>query len=321
MKKLSAFVLLLLTIFIGIYFAYSLKAPGSENKKEIIIINSDSPDAAALELEDKGFIKSFNAFNLAYKFKGSNKIEPGGYYLSKNMNSLKVIEELNKGPALKSITFPEGLRKEQIGERLQKLLNWDNEEIAEWNNVYSENNTDYKEGVYFPDTYLIPIDETPTQVANRMIANFNEKFEPYFDKFTEKNIKWTTALKIASLIEREAGGPSDMKLISGVIWNRLNRGEKLDIDATIQYAKGKTNGQWWSLVTGNDIQNIDSPYNTYKYRGLPPTPIANPGLTSIEAVLNPQETDCIFYLHANSRQIHCSITYEEHLENIDKYLN
>jgi UPF0755 protein len=321
MKKLFALAFLALIIFIGIYFTYSLKAPDNSAKQEIVIINSESPDAAALELEDKGFIKSFNAFNFAYKFKGNKKIEPGGYYLSKNMNALKVIDELNKGADLKSITIPEGIRKEQIGERLQKLLGWSDEELDQWNSLYSDSNTDYKEGVYFPDTYLIPVNETPTQVANRMIGNFNDKFAPYFDKFAEKNIKWTTALKIASLIEREAAGEHDMKLISGVMWNRLNNGERLDIDATIQYAIGKRNGQWWSRVTGEDIRDTNSPYNTYKIKGLPPTPIANPGLTSIEAVLNPEETDCYFYLHDRSRQIHCSVTYEEHLENIDKYLN
>lgn len=321
MKKLSALVLLVLFIFSFIYFAYLLKSPGNSSKEEIVIINSESSDAAALELEDKGYIKSFNAFNIAYKLKGNKKVEPGGYYLSKNMNSLKIINELNDGPDLKSITIPEGIRKEQIGERLQKLLGWNDQELEEWNNLYSENNTDYKEGVYFPDTYLIPVDEKPTQVANRMIGNFNQKFNPYFEKASEKDIRWTTVLKIASLIEREAGGTSDMKLISGVIWNRLDQGEKLDIDATIQYAKGKTNGQWWSRVTGEDIRNIDSPYNTYKYRGLPPTPIANPGLSSIEAVLDPEDTDCLFYLHDRSRQIHCSVTYKEHLENIEKYLN
>ena len=116
-------------------------------------------------------------------------------------------------------------------------------------------------------------------------------------------------------------GPSDMPLIAGVIWNRLENDQRLQLDASIQYAKGKIDGQWWSVVTGTDIKNIDSPYNNYKYSGLPPTPIANPGLKAIDAVLNPTKTDCIFYLHDRSREIHCAVTYEEHLENIEKYLN
>ena len=95
----------------------------------------------------------------------------------------------------------------------------------------------------------------------------------------------------------------------------------LEIDATIQYAKGKSNGKWWSIVTPSDIKTIDSPYNTYEHKGLPPHPIANPGLSAINAALNPKETNCIFYLHDRNRMIHCAVTYQEHLKNIEKYLN
>ncbi len=320
MKKRLLIILSLIVISLLAIFLNPFRAPGKSDKTEILIIDGDSPDAAAIKLENKGLIRSFTAFNIAYKIKGENKIKPGGYYLSKNMSNWQIINALNDGPDLILITFPEGLRKEQIGERLKEALNWSNSQLNEWNNIYTENNTDYQEGVYFPDTYLIPVNESPLQIANRMINNFNEKLSPYFEKFEQKNIKWTTAIKIASIIQREAGGPSDMPLISGVIWNRLNSGQRLDMDATIQYALGKRNNTWWSVVKGNDIRNTDSPFNTYNHSGLPPHPISNPGLSAIEAVLNPTETDCIFYLHDRSRQIHCSITYEEHLKNIDKYL-
>lgn len=321
MKKIFGLIFLIVILTIGFYFLNPFKAVGGNNQKEIIMLESESPDAAAIKLEDEEYIRSFTAFNFLYRLIGNEKIDKGGYYISKDMNTYAIIKELNNGADLKSITFPEGLRKEQIGERLQKLLKWDQEELDEWNSIYANENTDLKEGVYFPDTYLIPVNETPTQVAQRMISNFNDHFKPYMEKFTEKNIKWTTALKIASLIQREAGGESDMKMISGIIWNRLEDNHKLQLDASIQYAKGKTGDQWWPVVTGTDIRNIDSPYNNYKYLGLPPTPIANPGLAAIDAVLNPEETDCFFYLHDRSRQIHCSRTYEEHLENIEKYLN
>lgn len=321
--KLLIFLLILFfgSLFILAYFFNPFAAVGTDSKKQIVIIRSESPDSVAKELEDSGFIKSFTAFNIAYSIIGNNEIEPGGYYLAKNMNSFEILTELNNGADLKFITFQEGLRKEQYGERLQKLLGWSDEELNEWNNLYSDTNTEYFEGVYFPDTYLIPVNETPSQVAERMISNFNEKFEPYQEQALEQDIKWTTVLKIASLIEREAGSKSDMPIISGVIWNRLDEGQLLQVDASIQYAIGKRNGEWWSVVTGTDIKNTDSTYNNYLYKGLPPTPIANPGLNSIDAVLNPEDTDCIFYLHDRNKQIHCSITYEEHLDNIDKYLN
>jgi UPF0755 protein len=180
--------------------------------------------------------------------------------------------------------------------------------------------TDYVEGVYYPDTYLIPVDETGAQVAKRFIDRFNEKFAPYAQKFLDADIRWVTALKIASLIEREAGALADMKLISGIIWNRLNTNMLLQIDATMQYTREKKpDGSWWGGIDLAQMKS-DSPYNTYVYKGLPPTPICSPSITSIEAVLNPEETECLYYLHDKSRQIHCAKTYAEHKENIKLYL-
>jgi UPF0755 protein len=313
---------LLVILAIVTYFSFSIfSAPEDASKEEVFVIDSEDTDALSLSLEDKGFIKSFVAFNLALKLKGINSIESGGYYLSKDMSSWEIINNIKRGPKLKWVLVPEGIRKEQIGERLQKTLGWDEEELKKWNEVYTTSDPDFIEGVYFPDNYLIPIDEPGDEIAKRMIRNFNDKVGPYFDDFEKQNTKWTTAIKIASIIEREAAGPSDMPLIAGVLWNRLLANQKLDIDATIQYAAGKRDGNWWSRVTGEDIRTINSPYNTYKFSGLPPTPISNPGLTSILAVLNPEETDCFYYLHDSSREIHCSKTYEEHMEKIDIYLN
>ncbi|MBI2621185.1 MAG: endolytic transglycosylase MltG [Candidatus Levybacteria bacterium] len=321
MKK----VILLLIIFLAVlgllfYFLSLLLPTGKSDKVEIVILKTQRGDSTALVLEEKGFIRSFAAFNVAYIILGSPKIEEGGYYFSKNMSTWKIIDELADGPDLKEVVITEGLRKEQIGERLGKVLGWTDEELDKWNNVYTEMKPEYTEGVYFPDTYLIPVKESGPLVAARMINNFNEKFAPYFEQAAAKNIKWTTVLKIASLIEREAAGREDMSLISGIIWNRLENNQRLDIDATIQYAIGKRSGNWWSRVSGSDIRNTDSVYNTYKYSGLPPTPIANPSLSAIKAALNPRQTECFYYLHS-SGQIYCSVTYEEHLENIKKYLN
>ena len=111
-----------------------------------------------------------------------------------------------------------------------------------------------------------------------------------------------------------------MALISGVIWNRLLNDQPLEIDATVQYARGNAGSGWWAPIKASDIDNIDSAYNTYKNTGLPPTPISNPGIDAIEAALNPESTECFYYLHDNDRQIHCAITLEEHEENIEKYL-
>jgi len=111
-----------------------------------------------------------------------------------------------------------------------------------------------------------------------------------------------------------------MHLISGIIWNRLNTGMPLQIDATMQYTRGKNSeGSWWGSVDIREKQS-DSPYNTYLYKGLPPTPICSPGIDYIEAALNPEPTDCLFYLHDSTGQIHCAKTYTQHKLNILKYL-
>jgi UPF0755 protein len=165
------------------------------------------------------------------------------------------------------------------------------------------------------------VDEAPEAVAKRFVDHFNEKFAPLADAYVAKNIKWTTGLKIASLIGRESGGAGDMKLISGIIWNRLNQGMPLQIDATMQYTHGKRpDGTWWGPVDLKEKQS-DSPYNSYVYKGLPPAPICSPTIEVIEAALNPEDTDCLFYLHDRTRQIHCAATYAVHKANIEKYLN
>ena len=109
-----------------------------------------------------------------------------------------------------------------------------------------------------------------------------------------------------------------MNLISGIIWNRIFKGMKLQIDATLQYAKGSEEAGWWREVTSED-KKIKSSYNTYLHIGLPPSAIANPGLNAITAAYNPQKTKCMFYLHDKNRNIHCAVTYEEHKKNIEKY--
>lgn len=323
MKKIGILLLIFVAFLLSIFLINPFSAPSADKRTQIVSFDGDpSFEEVALKLREGGFIKSFSAFDFAIGLRGDkSKIKEGGYYLSKNMDTWQIISELNNGPKLIWVSIPEGLRKEQIGELLQSALGWSDEELKNWDDKYTAMKYDYIEGVYFPDTYLIPKDESGLEIANRMISHFNEVFAPYFDQFAKKNIVWTTGLRLASIVQREAASSEDMPLISGILWNRLLAGQKLDIDATVQYAKGKVDGKWWPVITGADIQSIDSPYNTYKYTGLPPHPISNPGIAAIDAVLNPTDTKCLYYLHDHSRQIHCSVTYAEHLKNIEKYLN
>ena len=282
---------------------------------------SENFDAAAA-LKKQGFVRSEW---LTRMILAGQSPEPGGYRLHTNMWVWQVTKTVSSPPPLVWVTFAGCFRREQMGEMLAQALSWDQKKSDEWNSAYKTLGVDYEEGVYYPDTYLLPTDESGAVIAKRFIDHFQEKFAPLSQQFLDANIRWVTALKIASLIEREAGGVSDMKLIAGIIWNRLNTGMRLQIDATMQYTRGPSAGSgatrnWWGSIDLSEMQR-DSPYNTYLYTGLPPTPICSPSITSIEAVLHPEETDCLYYLHDKNREIHCTKTYAEHLKNIELYLN
>lgn len=315
-------VLAVIGLFSLIYFL-SFGAPQSQSsKEEVFIVALKSSESTTInKVKAQGFIRHTWAFNLALTIKGKhNKIEPGGYFLSQNLNVWQIVDKLTNSPTMKWVVIPEGLRKEEIGEILAKTLNWSTDDLDKWSTTYTAMKFDYLEGVYFPDTYLIPIKESGLDISKRMINRFNEKFAPYLDQFSQQNIVWTTGLRLASVVQREAAGKQDMPLVAGIMWNRLLKDMNLEVDATVQYARGKTDKGWWTPIKASDITEIDSPYNTYKYKGLPPHPIDNPGISAIEAVLNPTTTDCLYYLHDSNRQIHCAVTYEEHQANVEKYL-
>ncbi len=316
------FFVLLLTLVSFILWVRFLGPPGGTNQTEVFVVPQQVfYDVTAESLMDLKFIKSAKAFTfLLDNFTKPAEIKPGGYKLSRNMNAWQVMKKITGEIDLAWITISFCPRKEQVGEKLATALKWDKDKLDAWNNLYKNDNPEYFEGVYYPDTYLIPVDETPVQVAQRFIGHFNEKFAPFTDGFVAKDIKWTTGLKIASLIAREAGGVRDMKIISGVIWNRLDTDMRLQIDSTMQYTLGKReDGSWWGPVSLKEKKN-ESPYNTYLHEGLPPTPICSPNIDAIDAALNPQETDCLYYLHDSAKEIHCAITYEGHLSNIKIYL-
>ena len=318
---ISSVTLLILAGLFAVQYLF-FGAPQLQEKKEVFTIGLKQNESQILDkLKDQGFIKNKIAFNIVLSVKRKhNAMQPGGYNVSKNLNARQLAEKLTAGPDMKWVVIPEGWRKEQIGELLAKTFSWSDEDLDKWNTSITRMKIDYIEGTYFPDTYLIPTGDSGFDMAQRMTRNFDEKFAPYVAQFAQENIKWTTGLKLASLIQREAAGKDDMPLIAGILWNRLNSDMNLEIDATVQYARGKTDTGWWAPIRADDIRNIDSPYNTYKNKGLPPYPIDNPGLEAIEAVLHPVQTDCLFYLHDNDRQIHCAKTMEEHQANIDKYL-
>jgi len=313
-KKIAIFGGITLAIGIAVFiFLYQFSAPQKGVEEKRIVINLTTTGAEFIpKLKEQGYIRNEWAFNFVLKVKGwQGKIEPGGYKISKGMDVWLLADTLVNHPYQKWVVIPEGLRKEEIAGMVQEKLGWaevEERRFLSW----------AKEGYLFPDTYLLNLDYTGEEVAKRMKNQFNEKVADLFKEAKEKNIRNDTLIVLASLVQREAANEDEMPLITGVIWNRWLKDMKFEIDATIQYALG-TSENWWPIVKPENYK-LDSPYNTYFHKGRPPTPICNPGLAAIDAVINSEETEYLYYLHDSERQIHLAKTYEEHQANIEQYL-
>jgi len=264
-------------------------------------------------LEQEKLIRSSLAFQfLATKLGISRKIQAGDFRLNPEMSAEEIAKELTHGSLDRWVTIIEGLRREEIAEKLGEsgLEKFDKEEfLQESKNL---------EGKLFPDTYLFPKEADAKKIMEILTKNFQKK--------TPQPTK--EVLILASVIEREARHSEDRPIVAGILLKRLEEGWPLQADATVQYAVATAHcslltadcQEWWPKNLTKEDLKIKSPYNTYLYQGLPPGPICNPGLASIEAVLNPQKTDYWFYLSDTQGIIHYAKTAEEHQENIEKYL-
>lgn len=173
------------------------------------------------------------------------------------------------------------------------------------------------EGYLFPDTYLLKPDASAGEIIDKLLSNFQARLPAdYRGRVASRGLTLHQAITVASLVEREAVVDEERPLIASVIYNRLAAGQPLEIDATVQYALGQP-GAWWPKLVGIDLRAVASPYNTYATPGLPPGPIANPGLASIEAAANPADTNYLYYraLCDGSGRHAFAATYEEHLAN------
>ncbi len=238
-------------------------------------------------------------------------------WLVKNLNPWRFYQNL-ANPSSREIFLDSGLRKEEVAAVFGQELKWTPTQKTNFITLDRKLDNKNLEGYYGPGTYIMPVGATPTDAYKAIMNKFNGDVISEYSSSTAEIINMDLALKIASIIEREAAGKADMRIISGVIWNRIFSEMSLDMDATLQYVKGNANNGWWPRVNPED-KFINSPYNTYKNKGLPPTPISNVSLAAINAALNPRKTNCFFYLHDRHGLIHCSTTYAEHLANIKKY--
>ena len=267
------------------------------------------------KLDKEGFIKSSFAFKLYVQITGSaKKIQAGEYRLSPGYSLFKIVSELTKGPVGVWITIPEGLRREEIAYKFAESL--DKEDKPAFIKEFLQTSLG-QEGYLFPDTYIFLKTTQAQGVVQKMRATFEIKVGTEITK---------EQLVVASLVERETKTNEERPTVAGIIYKRLKAKWPLQIDATLQYAVADVRCQmsdvrceWWTPPTREDLE-INSPYNSYKLTGLPPTPIASPGLSSIKAAIYPEESDYWFYLHDSKGVIHFARTIEEHNANIRKYL-
>jgi UPF0755 protein len=264
----------------------------------------------ANSLKEEGLIKDPVVFFLLVKRAGADKeIQAGDFRLNPSMDAHEVLDNLRHGILDIWVTVPEGLRAAEINEILKKNLpSYD----ASWGNELEKH-----EGYLFPDTYLIPKDAD----INMVVTMFRNNFDKRYETLNAGSLSQDKIVRIASLIEREARKAEDRPLVASVIDNRLNIGMKLDIDATIQYALGyqQNEKRWWKRSLTNEDKLLNSPYNTYRVTGLPPRPIANPGMASLRAAINPANTPYFYYITDKNGVNRYATDLEGHNANIEKY--
>lgn len=290
---------------------------GSSKQVTVQIPRGASAGTIARILAEHGVVRSALGFSVLARATGkSGSLKPGAYMLSPSMRPYVVLDKLARGDVCgRWVTFPEGFTARQMGERLEAENLGKSEKFSRL--AYyggSSFRTDFAhpgpslEGYLFPDTYLVPIGQSEEEVIREMLECFRRKVaEPLAEDIASSGMSLHEVITLASLIEREAKIPEDRPLISAVIHNRLRRNMRLEIDATVLYALGRHKER----VLYSDL-DVDSPYNTYRYAGLPPGPIANPGLASIRAALHPASVDYLYYVARRDGSHIFSRTFGEH---------
>jgi cell division protein YceG involved in septum cleavage len=304
----SAMIVFLLQSKIHIFNQINVQAPTEE-----VIQFPVSVDKYAKTITENPTVDTFLSGSIANKSNSSDNwwnqvaavFSTNGWY--QNLAS----------PVSRIIVIWPGERKEEVTKNIGDILGWNKDERLEFQSLIDTTFPIMLEGKYFPDQYVTHKKATPDDINLLIQESFQKEILSRYTPEVERSIPLEEALIIASLLEREASDFNNMREVSGVIWNRLFIDMPLQLDATLQYVRGSNNYEpkWWPIVKPRD-KFINSPFNTYQNKGLPPAPIASPSAEAILAALNPIVTDCIFYFHTSDRGYHCSENYEEHVRKL-----
>ncbi|PZR52750.1 endolytic transglycosylase MltG [Xylanimonas oleitrophica] len=268
-------------------------------------------------LVESDVVASVGAFTSAFSQNPqASQIQPGTYQLLTQMRASDAVAALVKNERIETrVTIPEGFTAEQVLERVASVTTITRDEldaaIADPASIglpaEAQGNV---EGWLFPATYTVQPGDDATSLLSAMVARTVAELDGLGVAPDQREI----VLNKASLVEREAKYAPDRPKMARAIENRLERGQRLEIDAAVAYGLGKSG----TALTRADTQDPDNPYNTYRHGGLPPTPIANPGAASVEAVVNPAEGDWLFWVAVNldTGETKFATTYEEHLQYV-----
>lgn len=335
-KAIKIFLIVVIVFLVAIFNFYnkSIKTPVAKEGEVVLFSVSpgDGVKKISADLADKGLIGSRLFFNIYITRSGLEKnIQAGIYELSPTMSAEKIVKILSAGEAVsneRSVKAIEGWSNRDLAVYFEKEGLFPREEFMALVKDKKRFEEDFyflqeipvaydMEGYLFPDTYNIFSDATADDVVYKMLSNFDKKVTLEMRQEVERKEKTLyEVITLASIIEKEVRSQEDMEIVSGIFHNRLEIGQPLQSCATLAYVLGENKARY----TIEDTQ-VDSPYNTYQNSGLPPGPIANPGLRAIKAAIYPAETDYNFFLSASDTgETVFSRTLEEHNLNKAKYL-
>ena len=315
-------------ILFSVFYFNGLKPVGSDINFELKIEKGEGLKEIAAALSQARIIRSITVFKLYAIFTGkAQHFKAGVYQLNGRLSVTEITNLLVKGVNQEVyVTIPEGLTLKEIDQVLSSaniiskgsLVNFDFKNSGLAKTYSCLKGIDSLEGFLYPDTYRFKISSSVEETAKKFFDNFQNKVWP----LVSQNDNWYQILILASILEKEVPAFDDRQLVAGILNKRVKVGMPIQADATILYAKCQ--GDFYSCsqrgLSKGDLK-LDSPYNTYLNLGLPPTPIANPGQTAIEAVLNPQASNYWFYLSSpKTKETIFSKTLEEQNKNHQKYL-
>ncbi|HBD24942.1 MAG: hypothetical protein A2566_00730 [Candidatus Zambryskibacteria bacterium RIFOXYD1_FULL_40_13] len=310
-KKKATFAFLI-AFFLALSLSLLFSAPKKFPVGTILKVNSgQSLQTITLDLHEKNIIRSKLFFrSLVILFGGEKRVIAGDYLLEKREGTFSLARRLVNGKfqidTIK-ITIPEGWNAFQIADYLEKnLLLFDKETFLDLAKP--------KEGYLFPDTYFVSRSVTPVEIIKMLEDNFEKRVESISQSFRNSTKSEKQIIIMASILEGEAL-PKDRNVVAGILWKRLEMGMPLQVDSTFMYVNGKNTYE----LTLDDLK-IDSLYNTYKYKGLPPGPINNPGIEAMVSAMNPVKTKYLYFLTEKDGTIHYASTFEEHKRNKELYL-